>query len=226
MGKLKNKELLFDCNTALVHMEHNVMRAMAERNYTAEDVLECFVDRDVLDIIRAATPHAQSGFRVWEGQCNFAGGPHRITFSVDCAALGLLPPRDVSMIFADRLNPSAATDRIVASIKAAVAVRHEFDTLREVVSWLNFSGVSASWARYYIPSLGNLLPAHHQFHHCKTDAKIKHVYMPFRIATYFRRAPEIITRGLLCAQQETAGRVVCHLRIGGDPAMVRWLTIA
>lgn len=210
------KPQLFDCDAAIAKMERAVVYRTVDRTrFSADDILDMLVPEEHLRRLRAAYPYMQNPSigPSWDAHLRIGDTDMRIQMTT--VAVQCLTPHDVHAPGGSPFQPTAAGPTVMSALVEIVETVHEHNVLRRVVAWLNDNKATPGFARHYCPALGALLPNDHPFH--QTDGqRYRDQFMPHDAVSDFRRAPEIITKGLFCRPDDHAyldGKTYCTVYV-------------
>lgn len=215
----------FDAMRSIKKFEQAVFHRMVTIDFTADDVLELFCAPEALRCLRAAYPYTQQrNSNTWDADFTIGGGTI-VHINIDPSVLKCLTPHDVTVEMAV-FNDIPAKVPFLKAMADGDWIVQEHNVLRRIVTWLNNANATPSFARYYFPALGSLLPGYHPFH--ETDgSRFRDYPMPHHIATDLRRAPEIVAKGLFCCPDERygpEGTPFSNVKFGGGDE-AQWFTL-
>lgn len=145
----------------ITKMEAAAVYRTVTLDFTLQDVVDWMLPTGVQKILRDAYHLAEKNSDTWSvGQQRLGTYQSPVcAFSVRVGDLEMLCPSGD-----DPVSVDSNTDHPIYQTMVAIEkVVSRFSALTKVVNWLNDAATPAA-ARYYIPTLGSLLPAGHPFH--------------------------------------------------------------
>jgi len=177
-------------------LEQAVFFRTVTRDFSVADVARYLWPRHIVDALQAAFQFIKPGDRTTAVDtvtgCAAWGGIS-LTFRLNVQTAGILAPAQGQVVIQD---DASAANMIRQAIFDTYHIHNSFGIVRDVVKWLN-ENATAGAARYYMPTLGSLLPAKHAYHEGNGD-RYKEPVNINAISHKMRDATAIIAKGLMC----------------------------